>query len=334
MEASVAVVILNWNGKDHLECFLPSVVEHSIGATIYVADNASTDDSIAFIQTQYPNIKIIKNDENKGFAAGYNEALKDLNEDYFVLLNSDVEVTANWIQPIIQSMASSKDIVIAQPKIKSYKEKEKFEYAGAAGGFIDHLGYPFCRGRIFSDLENDTGQYDDDCEIFWATGACMFIRSDIFKQFGGFDPSYFAHMEEIDLCWRVKNQGYKVYYYASSTVYHLGGGTMQNTNPRKTFLNFRNSLFTLYKNDQSNYRILKIFMRLSLDGMAVLKLLIDSGPQHAFAILKSHYVFYMTRKEFIKANHANTFGMFSSSIVLQHYFKGVKKFSQLKKGFS
>lgn len=327
---SVAVVILNWNGKKHLETYLPSVSLHSQSATIYLADNASTDDSIEFVKNNYPAIKIIKNTSNDGFAKGYNDALKELNEDFFVLLNSDVEVTANWIDPVINYMKSNEGIHIAQPKIKSYLEKEKFEYAGAAGGFIDFLGYPFCRGRLFQEIETDEGQYDQKKEIFWATGACMFIKSSIFKDLGGFDERYFAHMEEIDLCWRAKNRGSKVYYIPESTVYHLGGGTMQNSNPRKTFLNFRNSLLTLYKNDSSNYTILKIIFRLVLDGLAFVKLLIENGPKHAFSIIKAHFSFYMMKKKRPKRTKVNLSGMYSGSIVYNYFVKGKKKYSQLK----
>ena len=332
MQSSVAVVILNWNGKKHLQEFLPSVVEHSKNATIYLADNASSDDSIAYVKENFPEVNIIVNEKNWGFAEGYNQALANLDEDYFVLLNSDVEVTPNWIAPIVESMEKTNDIVIAQPKIKSYREKEMFEYAGAAGGFIDKLGYPFCRGRIFSEIEKDEGQYDNDCEIFWATGACMFIKSSIFKQFEGFDKTYFAHMEEIDLCWRVKNQGYKIYYYSGSTVYHLGGGTMQNSNPRKTFLNFRNSLLTLYKNDQSSYTILKIIIRLKLDALAFILLLFNSGIVHAIAIFKAHFAFYFASKNRFKAQKLNQSGMLNRSIVFSHYVLRKKKFTQLKYG--
>ncbi|MEX2379213.1 MAG: glycosyltransferase family 2 protein, partial [Vicingaceae bacterium] len=235
--------------------------------------------------------------------------------------------------PLIQQMESNPKIVIAQPKIKSYREKEKFEYAGAAGGFIDFLGYPFCQGRMFNDLETDEGQYNETKEIFWATGACMFIKSSVFKSLGGFDERYFAHMEEIDLCWRAKNTGYSVFYIPSSQVYHLGGGTMKNTNPQKTFLNFRNSLLTLYKNDQSPYRIIKILIRLTLDLLAFVKLLIDSGPAHALSIPKAHFSFYGMEKHRSKIENPNLKGMYNSSIVADYFLLGRKKFSQLKKAF-
>lgn len=330
MKPSVAVVILNWNGRKHLETYLPSVVKHSGDAVIYLADNASTDDSVTFTKEHFPSVKFIINETNGGFAKGYNDALKDLSEDYFVLLNSDVEVTPNWIPPVIELLETKENVCIAQPKIKAYLNKEEFEYAGAAGGFIDYLGYPFCQGRIFDSIEKDYGQYNTSREVFWATGACMFIKASIFKQLGGFDERYFAHMEEIDLCWRAKNMGYSVFYVAESTVYHLGGGTMNNTNPRKTFLNFRNSLMTLYKNDQSNFRLFKLFLRMVLDGVAFFKLLISSGPKHAFAILQAHFSFYKMEKIRSSVENPNLAGISTSSIVWMHYLRGVKKYSQLK----
>lgn len=326
---SVAVVILNWNGRKHLETYLPSVVRNSETATIYLADNKSTDDSIQFVKDSYPEIILIINPSNDGFAKGYNDALKHLNEDYFVLLNSDVEVSENWINPVIDFMDKNNDVHIAQPKIKSYLEKNKFEYAGAAGGFIDYLGYPFCQGRIFQEIEEDKGQYNLAKEIFWATGACMFIKSSTFKELGGFDERYFAHMEEIDLCWRAKNKGSKVYYIPESIVYHLGGGTMQNSNPRKTYLNFRNSLLTLYKNDSSSYTVLKIFIRLVLDGLAFVKLFLENGPKHAFAIIRAHFSFYKMKKKRPTRTKVNLSGMHSKSIVLNYFLKGKKKFNQL-----
>lgn len=332
MSNRVAVVILNWNGQKHLETFLPSVVKYSANANIYIADNCSTDTSLDFVKKHYPTIKLILNPENGGFAKGYNQALQNLEEEYFVLLNSDVEVTENWIAPIVEQFDLHDNISIAQPKIKSYLQKEYFEYAGAAGGFIDFLGYPFCQGRIFNKLEKDTGQYNQNKEVFWATGACMFIKSSLFKELGGFDDRYFAHMEEIDLCWRAKNLGHKVYYIAKSEVFHLGGGTMKNTNPRKTFLNFRNSLLTLHKNDRSGFRNLKVFLRLVLDFPAFLKLWVDSGLVHAFAILRAHVSFYgMKKKKSAVSQQKNLCGMYQKSIVSDFFLNGIKHFTQLKK---
>ena len=334
MERTVAVAILNWNGREHLRTYLPSVIEHSKEAVVYVIDNDSTDDSIEVLKNEFPSVKIIQNSSNTGFAGGYNAGLRSIKEDYYILLNSDVEVSPNWISPIIDLMESDSSISIAQPKILSYREKNKFEYAGAAGGFIDYLGYPFCRGRIFQELEEDKGQYNDTTEVFWATGACMFIRSELFWQLEGFDERYFAHMEEIDLCWRAKNLGNKVYYCGKSEVYHLGGGTINNTNPRKTFLNFRNSLITLKKNDHSGFSSLKILYRLLLDGLAFLKLMLDNGLSHAFAILKAHFSFYGFKVRKSKVEHANLYGIYQGSIVYDHFLKGRKRFDQLKKGFN
>lgn len=332
MQNSVAVVILNWNGLKHLETYLPSVTAHSKNATIYLADNDSTDQSVQFVKEHYPEIKIILNKENGGFAKGYNMCLQNLSEEYFVLLNSDVEVTPNWIEPIVNFMSNHSKVSIAQPKIKSYRDKAYFEYAGAAGGFIDFLGYPFCQGRIFQSMEKDHGQYNENKEVFWATGACMFIKSEVFKELGGFDERYFAHMEEIDLCWRAKNLGHQVYYIAESEVYHLGGGTMQNTNPRKTFLNFRNSLLTLHKNDRSGFRTLKVLVRLILDFPAFIKLLFDSGFTHALAILKAHFSFYQMKKQKSPSSSINLTGMYQKSIVKEYFLLKRTKFTQLKNG--
>ncbi len=229
----IAIVILNWNGEVLLERYLPSVVRYSQGCDIYVADNASTDGSVTFLKQNYPNIKIIQNDQNGGFAKGYNDALQHVDADIVCLLNSDVEVTEGWLEPIVKVFHDYPKASIVQPKILDLLRKKHFEYAGAAGGFLDQLGYPFCRGRIFQSLEKDKGQYDDTLEIFWATGACMFIKKEVFHDLGGFDEDYFAHQEEVDLCWRAKNAGHKVYYSGQSHVYHLGGSTLSNMNPKK-----------------------------------------------------------------------------------------------------
>ena len=259
----VAIVILNWNGEKLLERFLPSVTQYSGEAEIYVADNASTDGSIAFLKANYPTVKIIQNLANGGFAKGYNDALKHVDADLFCLLNSDVEVTENWLPPILKAFEELPEATIVQPKILDLKQKDHFEYAGAAGGFIDKLGYPFCRGRIFQALEKDEGQYDDIRDIFWATGACMFIKREVFEILGGFDEDYFAHQEEVDLCWRAKNNGYATYYVGLSKVYHLGGSTLSNMNPKKTYLNFRNSLFSITKNLPKGKALNVIFLRCS-----------------------------------------------------------------------
>ncbi len=284
----LAIIILNWNGKKLLEQFLPSVIQHSKDADIYVADNASTDDSIAFITSNYPTITVIQNKENSGYAKGYNDVLKSVDADVFCLLNSDVEVTQNWLNPIVNTFKEDTNTGIIQPKLLDYNKKDCFEYAGAAGGFIDKYGYPYCRGRIFNTVEKDLGQYNDSTEIFWASGACMFIKRDIFKELHGFDELYFAHMEEIDLCWRAKNLGYVIKYVGSSEIYHVGGATLKNSNPKKTFLNFRNSLFTLTKN-ANGFILGKIFVRLILDGIAAVKFLIEFKPKHTIVYYKSTF---------------------------------------------
>lgn len=288
---NIAVVILNWNGKTLLQKFLPSIITHSKEANIYVADNASTDDSIVFIKNEYPQIKIIKNKENGGYAKGYNEALKYLTEDIFCLVNSDIEVTENWLTPILKTFNTEENTAIIQPKILDYKNKAYFEYAGAAGGFIDKYGYPFCRGRIFNTIEKDQKQYNNNTNIFWASGACFFIRKNTFNALNGFDESFFAHMEEIDLCWRAYNLGYTTKYVAQSKVYHVGGATLNAINPKKTYLNFRNSLATLTKNASGNIFFL-IITRLILDGLAAIKFLLEFKFAHILAILKAHFSFY------------------------------------------
>ncbi|MDX1545146.1 MAG: glycosyltransferase family 2 protein, partial [Christiangramia sp.] len=247
----VAVVILNWNGKELLKQFLPSVIQYSEKATIYVADNASTDDSVEFLKSSFPQVKIIQNSLNAGYAGGYNLALKSVEEDIHILLNSDVEVTENWLEPIVEVFEKEPGTAAIQPKILDHKRKDRFEYAGAAGGYIDKYGYPFCRGRVFQHMEEDHGQYNDDRYIFWASGACLAVRRSAYNEVGGLDEDFFAHQEEIDLCWRLQNMGHKIKYVSNSRIYHVGGATLQNMNPQKTFFNFRNSLFLLLKNLKS-----------------------------------------------------------------------------------
>lgn len=317
----LAIVILNWNGKKLLEQFLPSVIQHSKDADIYVADNASTDDSIAFIKSDYPTITVIQNKENGGYAKGYNDALKAVEADVFCLLNNDIEVTQNWLNPIINTFKEDINTAVIQPKLLDYNKKDCFEYAGAAGGFIDKYGYPYCRGRIFNTIEKDLGQYNDSTEIFWASGACLFIKSDVFKELNGFDELYFAHMEEIDLCWRAKNLGYTIKYVGSSEIYHVGGATLKNSNPKKTFLNFRNSLFTLTKN-ADGFILGKIFVRLILDGIAAMKFLIEFKPKHTLAVLKAHFSYYyhlnqvLTQRKSIK----NRIKYYSRTSIVFDYF--------------
>lgn len=289
---NIAVVILNWNGVHLLEKFLPPVVAFSKEATVYVADNASTDNSVEFVKANFPTVKIIINKENYGFAKGYNEALQYIDADIFALVNSDIEVSENWLSPIVETFQKEPTTAIIQPKILDFKNKEYFEYAGAAGGFIDRYGFPFCRGRVFETVEKDNGQYDDDTEIFWASGACFFIRSKVYHQLKGFDGDFFAHQEEIDLCWRAFNKNHIIKYCHSSKVYHVGGATLNEGHPRKTFLNFRNSLLMMVKNLPSSALFPTLFVRLSLDGLAGIRFLTQGKFAHFFAIIKSHISFY------------------------------------------
>jgi GT2 family glycosyltransferase len=302
-------------------------------AEVIVADNASTDSSIEFLQDNFPEVRIITNRTNGGFARGYNDALAEVKADYFVLLNSDIEVTPNWIQPVIELMESDKDIAAAQPKLRSFHEKGKFEYAGAAGGFIDEYGYPFCRGRIFQHLETDHGQYDDAIEIFWATGACMFVRSDIYKKFGGFDADFFAHMEEIDFCWRLKNGGYKVMYCPDSVVYHVGGGTLPKKSAQKTYLNFRNNLALLYKNLPSHLVLPVFAVRFPLDGIAALKFLLDGGFADFYAVLRAHAYFYRNffnlRRKRHQFKQTMVHGIYKGNLVREYYVNKKRLFTEL-----
>ena len=266
---TTAVVILNWNGKKMLERFLPSVTAHTQGdAEVIIADNGSTDDSLDFVRAQYPGLRIIELDKNYGFAGGYNRALQQVKADYYVLLNDDVEVTPGWIEPVVAQMQQHPDTAICQPKLLMYDQRDTFEYAGGAGGFLDKYGYPFCRGRMFTSLEQDNGQYNTPGEIFWASGAAMFVRADVWHQLGGLDDDFFAHMEEIDFCWRTHLAGYRVRYCPQSTVYHVGGGTLPKSSPFKTELNFRNNLSMLYKNLPVKRRGWVLAMRMWLDRVA------------------------------------------------------------------
>ncbi len=330
----IAVVILNWNGKDLLERFLPTVIGFSENADLYVADNNSSDDSVAFVNANYPNIKVIQNTSNGGFAKGYNDALENIEADIFCLLNSDVAVSANWLSPITKAFNEMPEAAIIQPKILDLNKKNYFEYAGAAGGFIDQLGYPFCRGRIFQAIEEDHGQYNDIREIFWATGACMFIRREVFIQLEGFDEDYFAHQEEIDLCWRARNKGYKVFYVGHSQIYHLGGSTLSNMNPKKTYLNFRNSLFSITKNLPRRKAFLIIFKRLILDGIAAIRFVLQFKLDHFFAIIKAHLSFYWHfRKMYRKREKKNFVENYyaTKSIVWSHFVNQIEFFSALVK---
>lgn len=323
-----AVVILNWNGKALLEEFLPSIVAHSANATVYVADNASTDDSVAFVQQNYPGVKLIVNTGNYGFAKGYNEALKRVEEDIYVLVNSDVEVTQNWLEPALSLFEANAATGIVQPKILDYKNKSMFEYAGAAGGFIDQYGYPFCRGRIFETIEKDHGQYNNNAEIFWASGACFFIRKSVYRELGGFDEDFFAHQEEIDLCWRAFNKGHRAVFCPESVIYHVGGATLSTANPRKTFLNFRNSLWMLLKNLPTSKLLPILFIRLALDGVAGMRFLFQGEPKHLWAVLKAHYYFYLKLFYFLNKRESTQKKQYfkTRSIVIKYFLKNGKIF--------
>ena len=334
-EINTAVVVLNWNGINWLKKFLPILIEKSKDVNVYIADNASTDNSVEYVNNNFPNVKVLKNFSNEGYAKGYNDALETLKEEYFVLINSDIEVTDNWIKPIINLMEANSDIAACQPKILSFHDRNKFEYAGACGGFIDTLGYPFCRGRIFSDLEDDNNQYNDITEVFWASGACLFVRAKYFKEVNGFDNDFFAHQEEIDLCWRLKNKGYKIMVNPNSAVFHVGAGTLNTNSPFKTYLNFRNNLFMLYKNLSVLKLIITLLFRLPLDGIAALSFAKkENGLGHIFSILRAHLVFYVSipllslkRKKIDQKK--NLTGQKKFSILLKYYFLGIKKFSNL-----
>lgn len=330
----VAIVILNYNGKNFLEKFLPSVIQNSDDHAIVVADNASTDDSIEFMKAAYPDIRLIEMEKNTGFSQGYNIALRQIEAKYYILLNSDVEVTPDWVQPLVEFMDAHPLVAACQPKLKAFHNKTHFEYAGAAGGFIDKLGYPFCRGRIFDDVEPDQGQYNDNKEVFWATGACMFVRSSLYWQLEGLDDDFFAHMEEIDLCWRFKNAGYQVYCVGTSEVYHVGGGTLHKSNPRKTFLNFRNNLVLLYKNLPARKLWFILWLRFWLDGIALLRFLVKKQWGDAKAIVKAYWQFYTSvrfwKKKRKKArNFAIHPQMFGQSLVFAYFFRKKRKFDDL-----
>lgn len=326
----IAVVILNWNGKKLLEKFLPQVVEHSAQAPIFVVDNASQDDSVPYVREHFPSVQIIENKENLGFAGGYNEGLKHINADVFCLLNSDVWVTPHWLCAPLEIFANQPEIAAIQPKILSLENPEKFEYAGAAGGFLDRYGFPFCRGRIFDTTEYDSGQYDQPTEIFWASGACLFIRSEIFRQLGGFDPDFFAHQEEIDLCWRIHQLGKKIIFTPQSVVYHLGGATLSAASGEKVFLNFRNGLFLLLKNLPKNQLFSTIFCRMVLDGIAAIRFALQGKFSFFWAILRAHFQFYKKLQYFYKKRQNITIKdyFFRKSVVYLYYIKKKKYFSE------
>lgn len=336
----VSVALLNYNGRGHLETFLPSVCEYSNlpDVELCLIDNFSTDDSIDFVVKNYPQIRIIQLDKNYGFAGGYNRGLEQIEATYYVLLNTDVEVTKNWLQPMIDFLDQNMDVVACQPKILSYLDKTKFEHAGAAGGFIDLYGYPFCRGRVFSDLETDNGQYNSMIDVFWATGACLFIRSNAYFEAGGLDDDFFAHMEEIDLCWRLKSRGKRIICLPQSKVYHLGGGTLNTENSHKTYLNFRNNLLMLYKNIPS-FRFRKVFfMRWLLDNIAAFKMMLSGEYPNAKAVYQARSDFKKMKKSFKKKRKENMEKtvsydlqeMYFRSLVLSYYIRKKNTYQKLK----
>ena len=332
---SLAIVILNWNGKKYLEQFLPSVINYTQGASVIVADNASTDESVSFVQENFPSVTIIQNEENGGFAKGYNDALKQVEAEFYLLLNSDIEVTNNWLLPLMDVM-NDETVAGCQPKILSFSNKNQFEHAGASGGFLDRNYYPFCRGRIVDKFEDDEGQYDNITEVFWATGAALLIRSKLFHEAGGFDEYFFAHMEEIDLCWRIKKLGYRFLVVPESVIYHIGGGTLPYLSPKKSYLNFRNSLFMIVKN-HDGFLFFKLFYRLKLDGIAGVRFFVRGEWQHLLSVLKAHFSMYRHLPYLLKERRAiaknsmrfNKTGLYEGSILWARYFKGITRFRDL-----
>lgn len=338
----LAVVILNWNGLKYLKEFIPILINYSSieGIGLYVADNGSTDESVNYLKQNYPEVNLILLEQNYGFAEGYNKSLEKIDSEYFVLLNSDVEVTEGWIEPLLKLMDSDSEIAACMPKIMDYYKRDYFEYAGAAGGFIDKYAYPFCRGRIFDEIEKDNGQYNNIESIFWASGACLFIRKDTYFKAGGLDGDFFAHMEEIDLCWRIKNMGYKIMFCPESKVYHVGGGTLSKNNPKKTYLNFRNNLYLLYKNLPEGKVFSLIFFRMILDGIAGVKFLIGFEFSNFWAIIKAHFSFYRNVSRFSEKRQKNIKTLFITydypekknfSIVYSFFVKNKKFFYEIKK---
>ena len=331
----IAVVVLNWNGKVWLKKFLPTLVKYSNDATVFVVDNASTDDSISFLKQEYPEVNVILNKKNSGYAKGYNDGLSQISAEYFVLINSDIEVTENWLSPIIDLMEKEPCVAACQPKLLDYNNKKKFEYAGASGGFIDNLGYPFCRGRIFDKIEEDNGQYNDAVEVFWATGACLVVRASYFWEVGGLDEDFFAHQEEIDLCWRFKHKGYKVMVEPKAIVYHVGGGTLNANSSFKTHLNFRNNLCMLFKNLPLHSLFFVILIRLFLDGLAAFVFLKKSREiQHFLAIGTAHFSFYLSIPKLMikrkKIKHkTNLEGKMNFSILIRNKLNRINRFSEL-----
>lgn len=339
-----AVVILNWNGKKFLESFLPKVLEHTLlplsttvnETVVFVADNGSTDGSLEFLKERFPEVPTIPLDKNYGYAEGYNRALRQIEATYYVLLNSDIETTPGWLSPLVTMMDSDSGIAACAPKIRDLSNREYFEYAGAAGGFIDRFGYVFCRGRLFHTCEKDQGQYDQPTEIFWATGACLMIRAKAYHSIGGLDPFFFAHMEEIDLCWQLKNKGFKIMYQPASVVFHLGGGTLPASNSRKTFLNYRNNLLMMHKNLPKKHACFILFIRKILDSISGLTFLLQGNPVIIMSVWKAHFAYRKAmrthyKKESLRSLRPEAFpnSVLKGSIVFQYFIKGIRSFSEL-----
>ncbi len=324
----VAAVILNYNGLHFLQTLLPSIIENTPEATVYVADNASTDDSVEFLKHNYPQVRLIILDRNYGFTGGYNRALAQIEAEYYAIINSDVEVTAGWLSTLIHFLEQNRKVAAVQPKILDFKNRNTFEYAGAAGGFIDKWGYPFCRGRLFFDLEKDHGQYDEPIEVFWATGACLVIRAALFHEMKGFDDTFFAHLEEIDLCWRLQLSGYAIFCVPASVIYHVGGGTLPKHNPRKTFLNFRNSLLASYKN-ACNARWIVSF-RFVLDIIAAIKFMFQGQFKDAWAVLRAYFSFIRMVPKVTRSERRDRLPtVYEGSIVFDYFLRRIKKYSDL-----
>ena len=336
----VSIVILNWNGRQHLEHFLPALVLHTThpATEIVVADNGSEDDSLEFLKKEYPHIRIIELELNHGFSGGYNRAMEQVDARYILLLNSDIEVTEGWLEPMLELMERDETVGACTPKILDFKRRTHFEYAGAAGGFIDRLGYPFCRGRIFDQLEADQGQYDEATDLFWGSGACLMVRAHLYRESGGLDEQFFAHMEEIDLCWRLQRMGYRIRFIPSSTVYHVGGATLQRGNPFKTFLNFRNNLLLLYKNLPSRGQGRIMLFRKILDTISAFRFLFQGAFKDFWAVIRAHLAFYEMKSSYKGIKNRNKYpennvivsGIYPGSIVLDFFLKGNRKFSDLE----
>ncbi|MDT8348014.1 MAG: glycosyltransferase family 2 protein [Flavobacteriaceae bacterium] len=334
---STAVVILNWNGLSLLQEFLPNICAHSLHARIYVVDNASEDASVDWVRQHFPDVKLIQLRENLGYAGGYNAAITEIDEEILVLVNNDVKTTPNWLDAPLRLFQEKPEVVVIQPKIMDLKHPTHFEYAGAAGGFIDAFAYPYCRGRVFHRCEKDKGQFEITTDIFWASGACFFIRNQAFKAVGGFDADFFAHQEEVDLCWRLRNLDLRIIYCPESSIYHLGGATLQNHNPKKTFLNFRNSLITFFKNAPKRYVLLLLIPRLMLDGFAGIYFLFSLKWRHFFAVIHAHFSFYYRLPKLISFRKAarlkkNTYFKITS-VAFAYFLLGKRTFLELHHRF-